>query len=542
MDNRNPNRYQNGARPAPDGRRPAQGTPQRQPQGRPMPGGQGGGRGVPRQGDGRRQQGYTSGRAAAPSGAYPGRTPEAERRARQRQMNTRAASSVRRKATREQMREENRRRRRRAGRMLLSRFVTYLVMLLLVGGVCAGVFFLKFYKAPDAGENNVTYFESYNGGKTTKTSVSGDVVYRSGVLYVNFSSIAEGCSMTSITDKNTAKFVLPDGTNTDSDGSGKEEYVVFTKDSTECEISGQPWRLSSPSCFVSKNVWIPADFVTDYMTGIEITEDRAKGNVTVKRLTDISAVGDSGESVMMPVSFNLKSTTPPETQDVGTDANAAAASAMPEVTFTSDLSAYENYMDPVDNAEYLVLVNKTTKVDASLVPNDLTDVADTRKDGRATQRMREYAEKSLEAMFIEMRSAGYTDVSVTSAYRSYEYQEQLYNSYTDTEMSRDSTLTREQAQAIVSTYSARPGESEHQTGLSCDLHNLSQASTEFKDQPVYGWLSENAWKFGFILRFPEDKTEITGYSFEPWHYRFVGRRVAWQIKNAGQCLEEYLAN
>ena len=94
----------------------------------------------------------------------------------------------------------------------------------------------------------------------------------------------------------------------------------------------------------------------------------------------------------------------------------------------------------------------------------------------------------------------------------------------------------------MSTYSARPGESEHQTGLSCDLHNLSQASTEFKDQPVYGWLSENAWKFGFILRFPEDKTEITGYSFEPWHYRFVGRRVAWQIKNAGQCLEEYLAN
>lgn len=537
MDNRNQMRNQrpDNNRPTGAGRRPVQGNGQR-PQGRPMPPrGQMAGNGVPRRDASRPTQGQPSGRAP-----YPGRTPETERRARERQMNTRAASSIRRKATREQMRNENRNRRRRAGRMLLSRFVTYLVMLLLVGGVCAGVFFWKFYKAPDAGENHVTYFESYNGGKTTKTAVSGDTVYRGGVLYVNFSGIAEGCSMTTVTDKTTARFVLPDGTNTDSDGSGKEEYVIFTKDSTECEISGQTWRLTSPAHFVSKNVWIPANFVTDYMTGLEVTEDRAKGSVTVKRLRDADSTGDGGENVMMPVSFNLKSTAPPVTAEAGSDT--VDTNAVPEVTFTSDLSAYEKYMNPDDNSEYLVLVNKTTKVDSSYVPADLTNVVDTRKDGRATQKMREYAEKSLEALFIEMRSAGYTDVSVTSAYRSYEYQEQLYNNYTDTEMKRNAALTREQAQAIVSTYSARPGESEHQTGLSCDMHNLSQASTEFKDAPVYGWLSENAWKFGFILRFPEDKTDVTGYSFEPWHYRFVGRRAAWQIKSAGQCLEEYLAN
>lgn len=453
--------------------------------------------------------------------------------------NTRPVSSVRRKATREQMREERRRSRKRAAKTLFSRFLTYIVMLLIIGAASAGAFFIWFYNAPDSGENSVTYFESYDGGKTVKSTVSGDSVYHDGVLYVNFSSIAEGCSMTSITDKNTAKFVLPDGSDTDSEGSGKEEYVIFTKDSIDCEISTQEWRLSSKAYFSSGEVWIPADFVTDFMTGIEVTENRDKGEVTVKRVMAATASGDSSSS-LEPVAFNLKSTVAPDPVDPGDDTT--ALDTMPEVTFTSDLSAYEAYMDPADNSEYLLLVNKTTKVDAALAPTDLTEVKDTRKDGRATQKMREYAEKSLEALFIEMRAFGYTDVTVTSAYRSYEYQDQLYNSYVNTEMSRDATLTLDQAKELVSTYSARPGESEHQTGLCCDMHNLSQASTEFSEEAAYGWLSENAWKFGFILRFPEDKTEITGYSFEPWHYRFVGRRAAWEIKNGGLCLEEYLEN
>ena len=72
------------------------------------------------------------------------------------------------------------------------------------------------------------------------------------------------------------------------------------------------------------------------------------------------------------------------------------------------------------------------------------------------------------------------------------------------------------------------------------MHNLPGADVSFANQEVYKWLRENAWKFGFILRFPEDKTEITGYSFEPWHYRFVGRYHAQKIHEGGLCLEEYL--
>ncbi|MBQ5389726.1 MAG: M15 family metallopeptidase, partial [Clostridia bacterium] len=149
------------------------------------------------------------------------------------------------------------------------------------------------------------------------------------------------------------------------------------------------------------------------------------------------------------------------------------------------------------------------------------------------------AEKALQALYIEMRAAGYTDVSVTSGYRSYDKQEYLYNLYTDREMKAG--ISREEAQKIVDTYSARPGTSEHQTGLCCDMHNLGSASQKFAKQEVYTWLIENCYKFGFILRFPEGKEDITGYDFEPWHYRFVGRFHASEMHRLGMCLEEYVA-
>lgn len=450
----------------------------------------------------------------------------------QRPSQSRPASSTRRKATREQMREDKRRRRREAGRLFLGRLAVYGVMLVIIAALCAGVFFWMFYSTPDANESKITFFECYDGGTTVKNEVSGDSAYKNGRLYLNFSNIAEGCGMTVIIDSKNAKFVLPDGGDTsDSAGTGHEEYVSFTNEATECSICGQESRLSAPAVFDGKQVWVPADFVTGYVNGITVTEEKDDGVVYVVRDEDEN-------EVLAEVSFKLKATTAPETAEPTGDLTVGGD--MPEVTFSTDLSDYEQYMNPADNSEFLILVNKTNTIDETYAPDDLTNVTDTRNDGRETQQMRKYAAKALEAMFIEMRAAGYTDVSVTSAYRSYEYQDQLYNTYTEREMSNNPSLTKEQAQAIVSTYSAKPGTSEHQTGLCCDLHNLSSASVEFKNEAAYGWLTDNAWKFGFILRFPEDKTEETGYSFEPWHYRYVGRSAAWQITNAGMCLEDYL--
>ncbi len=207
--------------------------------------------------------------------------------------------------------------------------------------------------------------------------------------------------------------------------------------------------------------------------------------------------------------------------------------------FVTDISAYEPFMDPVDRDGYLLLVNYDHTLDENYIPEDLTDINNTRQDGRATQQMRYAASQALYALYIELFAAGYTDVSVTSAYRSYAYQSELFNSYINQEMAENG-YTYEEAYDIVKTYSAVPGTSEHQTGLCCDMHNLGEADQAFAKQEAYKWLSDNAWKFGFILRFPEDKEGITKITFEPWHYRFVGRYHAEKIHALGLCLEEYV--
>lgn len=208
---------------------------------------------------------------------------------------------------------------------------------------------------------------------------------------------------------------------------------------------------------------------------------------------------------------------------------------VPSVLFKSDLSQYEQFMDVADE-KYLILVNKTSTIDESFRPESLVKVKDAHKDIELSKT----AEMALEAMFKEMRAQGFGNVFVTSAYRSYTYQSSLFNTYINQEMAKG--ISYEKAKERVLTYSAYPGTSEHHTGLAADLmtSSMTELDESFADDPVYPWLLENAWKFGFILRYPEDKTDVTGYSFEPWHYRFVGRYHAYKIYSEGLCLEEYL--
>ncbi|MPN16987.1 putative carboxypeptidase YodJ [bioreactor metagenome] len=196
-------------------------------------------------------------------------------------------------------------------------------------------------------------------------------------------------------------------------------------------------------------------------------------------------------------------------------------------------------MNPENRDDYLILVNSTHSVSNDYKPSDLTDIADTRKD-RDAQQMCLVAEKALEALYIEMRANGFTDVSVTSGYRSYYTQEYLFNNSVNSIMSRDGCSEAEaKKKAAVGT--APPGTSEHQTGLCCDMHNLDTAKQSFADEAAAKWLAENAHKFGFILRYQKDKQDITGIMFEPWHFRYVGRYHATKMYEYKMCLEEYLA-
>lgn len=135
--------------------------------------------------------------------------------------------------------------------------------------------------------------------------------------------------------------------------------------------------------------------------------------------------------------------------------------------------------------------------------------------------------------FLELYAAALEDgfsYYVTSGYRGYDEQVEVFNDY----------LARGD-EAYALQYAAKPGFSEHQTGLALDIFVPGATLTTFGGTAAASWLAKNAYKFGFILRYPEGKENLTGYNFEPWHYRYVGTKAAAAIQESGLTLEEYAA-
>ena len=164
-----------------------------------------------------------------------------------------------------------------------------------------------------------------------------------------------------------------------------------------------------------------------------------------------------------------------------------------------------NGMSYVDG---VLLANKTYSLPASYDPKGLT--------------------KETSAAFKKMQTAAYKDgisLWVCSGYRSYYDQKYLYNMYCN----RD-------GKAVADKYSARPGYSDHQTGMAIDVNN---ASDSFGGTREAKWLANNCAKYGFIIRYPKGKEAYTGYQYEPWHIRYVGTPLAQNITNSGLSLEEY---
>lgn len=140
----------------------------------------------------------------------------------------------------------------------------------------------------------------------------------------------------------------------------------------------------------------------------------------------------------------------------------------------------------------------------------------------------------LQQMFDDMR-AGEVYPVVASGFRSAEKQQSLMDEKIQSFV--DQGYSQEDAEAEAELWVAKVGYSEHQTGLAVDINADGIHST---GQEVYAWLAEHAWEYGFILRFPDGKTDITGIDYEPWHYRYVGKEAAAEIYQQGVTLEEYL--
>ncbi len=145
----------------------------------------------------------------------------------------------------------------------------------------------------------------------------------------------------------------------------------------------------------------------------------------------------------------------------------------------------------------------------------------------------------LNEMFFACRDAGLRPV-ICSAYRTQATQTRLYNNKIS--RLRAAGYSRETAVEEAGRWVAVPGTSEHQTGLALDIvsagyQGLTRRQADTAEQK---WLMEHCWEYGFILRYPEDKCDVTGIGYEPWHYRYVGREAAQAMRDSGQCLEEYL--
>lgn len=145
----------------------------------------------------------------------------------------------------------------------------------------------------------------------------------------------------------------------------------------------------------------------------------------------------------------------------------------------------------------------------------------------------------LQAMMDDCRAAGLSPY-ICSSYRTWEKQNRLFEENVRTLMAQG--YSEEGARTETAKNIAIPGTSEHQLGLAVDIvdKNYQVLDEAQEDTAVQKWLMENSWRYGFILRYPTDKSDITGIVYEPWHYRYVGKETAEAIYNEGICLEEYL--
>lgn len=200
-----------------------------------------------------------------------------------------------------------------------------------------------------------------------------------------------------------------------------------------------------------------------------------------------------------------------------------AETAVLQVNMDRDLDFYSAVAEIDDPSALTALVNKHYALPAGYVPE-----LEALGRGYGSGSLRPEAAQAFRAMADAARADGVSLRSV-SAYRSYVSQKITYNNY-----------LKKYRRSVVDTFSARPGHSEHQTGLAVDI-NTASSKTHFERTSAFAWLKEHCAEYGFILRYDKGKENITGYRFEPWHYRYVGVDIAKACMEQGITFEEYLA-
>jgi len=198
-----------------------------------------------------------------------------------------------------------------------------------------------------------------------------------------------------------------------------------------------------------------------------------------------------------------------------------------------NVKANKDYYDPKTikktdtKKDILMLVNKFNYLDQNYNPNDLVDVKNYYAYGE--NKIRKEVYENFLNMWNDAKKEKLSLI-ITSAYRDYNYQKSLWDMYAN-----------QKGDEWADSVAARAGYSEHQTGLALDIVTYGANMDSFESTDEFKWLNENAYKYGFILRYPKGKEKITGYSYESWHYRYVGKNVAKKIHDLDITYDEYYA-
>lgn len=259
-----------------------------------------------------------------------------------------------------------------------------------------------------------------------------------------------------------------------------------------------PSTVGSATADPTTNTTVTADPTTDATVTADPTID---ATVTADPTSDATVTADPTTDATV-------------TADPTTD---TTVTADPTIDTTATATEEKNL---TSKGYEIKVVDGITYVGGILIANKTYGLPETYAPGGLTGETYDAYCKMYEAALLD----GIT-LRVISGYRSYYDQRWIYNDY----------LTQA-PQEIVDTFSARPGHSEHQSGMAMDMNMLYDY---FADTPEGIWISEHAHEYGFIVRYPKDKEHITGYKYEPWHIRYVGVDYAKAIYESGLCLEEF---
>ena len=356
-----------------------------------------------------------------------------------------------------------------------------------------------------------------------------------GQFYFDLCSIADYSELTVSGSEKALKFVCPDG----------KSYVRFSSDSATAVVNGDAVKVGGKVKIIPPNdksdmkCLVPFKFIeklfsykADGNSVGMVVKVNDKNKVTIHRISYSNGtnppIAFSSDCFDYASDMQLSSYPTPDI-----DAKTAAALCVTELTL-------------VNKSHPLSKGNITTEGLISLKSLELP-IFESLDDYDNKDFFDPIAALALIAMINEANKTleGDDKILVSSAYRSFEYQEGLHEAYINDYMDKHD-VSEEEAREQTLLTSAPAGSSEHHTGLCVDVVERRGVNREldesFEDTEAFKWLSENAHKYGFILRYPKDKTDITKYSYEPWHYRFVGVFAASIIYEDNITLEEYLAD